>query len=100
MIKERGISPFGPTFGFIGWNPMCYGGSLSLPPVFCRSFTGRSFRSIDFDQVRGSFLDVASGPLDAPETLPAGSHMGEWVTCNGQPLMRKAQTIYAREVPR
>lgn len=98
MIKERGISPFG--LPFIGWNPMCYGGSLSLPPVFCGSFTGRSFRSLGFDQVRGSYLDSISGPLDAPDTLPAGSHLGERVTCNGQPIMRKAQTIYAREVSR
>lgn len=98
MIKERGICPFG--FPFYQWNPVCYGGSKSLHPVACRSFSGHSFRSIRFDQIRGAFLDVASGPLDAPESLPAGSHLGENVTCNGQPIMRKAQTIYAREVQR
>lgn len=98
MIKKRGISPFG--IPFITWNPTCYGGSLSLPPVICRSVTGRAFRSLDFSGIRGSFLDSASGPLDAPEKLPAGSHLGENVTCNGKPMMRKAQTIYAREVAR
>lgn len=98
MIQERGACPFG--IPFITRNPVCYGGSMSLPPVFCRSFTGHSFRSLGFDQVRGSFLDSVSGPLDAPDSLPAGSHLGENVTCNGKPIMRKAQTIYAREVQR
>lgn len=98
MIRERGICPFG--FPFYQWNPVCYGGSKSLPPVVCRSFSGHSFRSLRFDQVRTGFFDSAFGPLDAPETLPAGSHLGERVTCNGKPLMRKAQIIYAHEVPR
>lgn len=98
MIKERGVSPFG--IPFITWNPTCYGGSLSLPPVICRSVTGRAFRSLGFSTIRGAYLDNISGPIDAPEKLPAGSHLGENVTCNGQPIMRKAQTIYAREVSR
>lgn len=98
MITERGVCIFG--IPFIHWSPMTYGGSMTLPPVVCSSFTGRSFRSIGFESVRGAFFDVASGPLDAPDRLPGGSHLGENVTCNGKPLMRKAQTIYAREVMR
>lgn len=98
MIKERGISPFGVPF--IHVHPACYGGSLSLPPVVCRSFTGRSFRALGMDMIRGSFLDTASGPIDAPERLPAGSHLGEKITVGGRPLMRKAETIYAAEVQR
>lgn len=98
MITERGISPFGLPFYI--WNPVAYGGSQSLPPVICRSVTGRAFRSLGLNQVRGSFIDCVSGPIDAPDSLPAGSHLGENVTCNGLPLMRKAQTIFAREVPR
>ncbi|HLO65298.1 MAG TPA: hypothetical protein VK165_20235 [Azonexus sp.] len=97
-MKERGTCPFG--FPFYQWNPVCYGGSKSLPPVMCSSVTGRSFRALNASQIRGSFLDAVSGPLDAPERLPAGSHLGENVTCNGKPIMRKAQTIYANEVPR
>lgn len=98
MIKERGECPFG--FPFYQWSPMAYPGSKSLPPVLCTSFTGRSFRSLGFEQVRGSYLDSFSGPIDAPPTIPAGSHKGEWVTCNGEPLMRKAPMIYAGEVER
>ena len=98
MIQERGISPFG--FCLLDFHPAAYAGSLSLPPVMCRSVTGRSFRSLGFDQVRGSFLTSESGPIDAPDYLPAGSHLGERVTCNGQPIMRKAQTIYGSEVAR
>lgn len=95
---ERGTSPFGTKF--IEWNPTAYGGSLSLPPVICRSTTGRSVRALNPEQVRGAFIDSASGPLDAPDYLPAGSHLGENVTCNGLPICRKAQTIYAKEVRR
>ena len=98
MIKERGIPLFGVPF--FTWNPVCYGGSQSLPPVFCRSFTGRSFRTLEIERIRGCYLDTLSGPLDAPEYLPAGSHLGERVTCNGEYLIRKAVLIYAREVQR
>lgn len=97
-MKKRGICPFGMPFYY--WNPVCYGGSLSLPPVICRSVTGRTFRALPLSMIRGSFLDAVSGPLDAPDRLPGGSHLGENVTCNGLPLMRKAQTIYANEVLR
>lgn len=95
---ERGTSSFG--IKFIECAPTAYGGSLSLPPVICFSYTGRNFRALALDTVRGRFIDVISGPLDAPERLPAGSHKGENVTCNGLPIMRKAQTIYANEVQR
>ena len=95
---ERGTCIWG--FKFFEYSPIAYAGSMSLPPVICRSVTGRSFRSLGLPQVRGSFLDAIHGPLDAPEHIPAGSHLGENVTCGGQPIQRKAQTIYAREVQR
>jgi len=79
---------------------MAYPGSLSLPPVICSSFTGRSFRTVPIESIRGRFIDTASGPLDAPERLPGGSHLSERITYNGKPLMRRAQTIYAYEVAR
>lgn len=53
------------------------------------------------EYIRGVFLDdQAGGPLDAPDFLPAGSHEGENVTCNGLPLNRRAPLIYPREVTR
>lgn len=98
MMTKRGISPFGTKF--VDYSPLAYGGSLSLPPVVCRSATGRHFRSLNLEQIRICFFDTISGPLDAPDRIPAGSHLGENVTCNGVPLNRKAQTIYAAEVQR
>lgn len=95
---ERGTSPFGVKF--IDYNPTAYAGSLSLPPVICRSYSGRSFQSIGIQHVRARFLDTIHGPLDAPDRLPGGSHQGENVTCNGKPVMRKAQIIFAHEVQR
>jgi hypothetical protein len=85
----------------IEWNQMCYSRTVDDLPAFCRSYTGKSFRSLSMKYIRGSFLDVhAGGPLDAPDTIPAGSHQGENVTCNGMPLMRRAPMIYPSEVAR
>lgn len=85
----------------IYWNPMVYSRTILDLPAFCRSYTGRSFRSLSMESIRGSFLgDDGGGPLDAPDTIPAGSHQGENVTCNGLPLMRRALMIYPSEVRR
>lgn len=85
----------------IYWNPMCYSRTVHDLPAFCRSYTGKPFGSLPNESIRGSFLRVdAGGPLDAPDTIPAGSHKGERVTCNGLPLMRRALMIYPSEVQR
>lgn len=85
----------------IYWNPMCYSRTVDDLPAFCRSYTGKGYRSLPLESIRGSFLDDhAGGPLDAPDTIPAGAHQGERVTCNGLPLMRRAQMIYPLEVAR
>jgi len=85
----------------IYWNPMCYSRTVNDLPAFCRSYTGRSFRALPLESIQGFFLDdQAGGPLDAPDTIPAGSHRGENVTCNGKPLMRRALMIYPSEVQR
>lgn len=85
----------------IYWNPMCYSRTVNDLPAFCRSYTGKPFGSLGLEVIRGAFLGVyAGGPLDAPDTIPAGSHRGENVTCNGKPLMRRAQMIYPSEVAR
>lgn len=86
---------------YIFWNPVCYSRTEHDLPAFCRSYTGRSFRSLPMESIRGAYLgEQAGGPLDAPETIPAGSHQGENVTCNGKPLMRRAVMIYPSEVQR
>ncbi|MRR49410.1 MAG: hypothetical protein EG825_00620 [Rhodocyclaceae bacterium] len=89
------------TTPYIYWAKTAYPGSITLPPVICRSHTGRSFRSLASDAIRCSFLaHDGGGPLDAPDWLPAGSHQGPNVTINGLPSMERPHTIYHAEVRR
>jgi hypothetical protein len=84
---------------FIDYCPPCYPGSMTLPPVCCRTYTGRRWNGISLEDIRPGFHHLIE-QLDAPNFIPAGSHCAPSVTVNGRPLMRRAQTIFPREIDR
>lgn len=85
----------------IDYCPPCFPGSLSLPPVFCRSYTGRRWGGIGYEELRGEFLhDLCIGHIDAPNFIPAGAHCAPRITVSGRPLLARAHTIFPAEIER
>ncbi len=86
---------------FILFCPPCYAGSPTLPPVICRSYTGRPWAGLGPKQLRAEFLvSPIIGKIDAPDFLPCGSHCAPHITVNGLPLLERAHSIFPREIER
>lgn len=83
------------------WCPPCYPGSPTLPPVICRSYTGRGGAGVSLGAIRGQFIDTLNiGRIDAPDYLPAGSHCSPLITCNGKPVLERPHLIFPAEIMR
>lgn len=95
---ERGRSQFG--LNFRDYCPPAYPGSMDLPPVICRTFTGMKWADgMKLEDIRPEFLnDLSGGNLDAPLRLPAGSHCSPRITRNGVWITERPHSIFPREV--
>lgn len=71
-------------------NSICTGGHRQRQGVRCLNMPGRSGLYGPLGQ-KSDELD-AGGPLDAPETLPAGStSSAEWRNFRGEPIARQTE---------
>lgn len=86
----------------VHWAMPCYPGSPKLPPVICRSYTGRPAAGCKAKDIRDGFhiADAFAGQLDAPPVIPAGSHCAPKITVNGLPAIERPSSIYPAEVGR